>query len=295
MCKVKRHHISGNEINGWAHYNPGDGSTLEEAKARMVASVLSGDDLEEEIQGSIMDALPPPMAPWPRVEWPEEINAKPNLAGEVQNDGVYLGSSPLRRQEPVSTLQDHPLPLGGGHQHEYLSATIEDGTRMPGPGSDNSSRKQSAAAAATPEPILDRQPMKQGANVAKDPSRALAGATAPTNMDSVNARGDRRPHTAGRIDRALVQRFRESGPRESMKLLLEDFGGQDCFYELYSVLFSEYAVYVLTFSLVWFARDSPAIDTENAIKYLRHWLHTVRPKHASPMFCTSLTARIDDI
>jgi hypothetical protein len=262
MCEVKRHQISGNEINGWTHYNPGDGSTLEEAKARMVASVLSGNDLEEEIQGSIMDALQPPMAPWPRVEWPHEINAESNMAAQGQNDGTYLGSSPLRRQEPVSYLQNHPPPVGGGHQHGYLSATKEDGNRRLGPGSDKISP---AAATATPEPIPGRQPMKQRANVAREPSRALAGA-----------------------NRDLVQKFMQSGPRESMMLLLEDFGGRDCFYDLYSVLLSEYAVYVITFDLAWFAGDSP--HTEHAIKFLRHWLHTVRPKHASPMFCTCVTA-----
>ena len=77
------------------------------------------------------------------------------------------------------------------------------------------------------------------------------------------------------VDRALVQRFLDTkdGDGEPMKLLLEDFGGQDSFYELYSILFSEFAVYVLVFNMEWLLPDSP--DLENGLAYLRHWLHTV--------------------
>ena len=43
----------------------------------------------------------------------------------------------------------------------------------------------------------------------------------------------------GGPDISLVQQFLDckGGNEESLKLLLEDFGGQDCFYELYSVLY----------------------------------------------------------
>ncbi len=77
------------------------------------------------------------------------------------------------------------------------------------------------------------------------------------------------------VDRALVQRFLDTkdGDGEPMKLLLEDFGGQDSFYELYSILFSEFAVYVLVFNMEWLLPDSP--DLEDGLAYLRHWLHTV--------------------
>ena len=47
-----------------------------------------------------------------------------------------------------------------------------------------------------------------------------------------------------RVDANLVQKYLNSKPEtvETLKLLVEDFGGQDCFYELYSLAFSEYAV-----------------------------------------------------
>ena len=49
----------------------------------------------------------------------------------------------------------------------------------------------------------------------------------------------------------LVQKFKSTrySSDESMKMLIEDFGGQDCFYELYSILFSRDAVYVLVFNM----------------------------------------------
>jgi hypothetical protein len=45
---------------------------------------------------------------------------------------------------------------------------------------------------------------------------------------------------------------------------------------LYSVLFSEYAVYVLAFSMEWLLPGS--LDMEAALGYLRHWLQTVRAR-----------------
>ena len=42
---------------------------------------------------------------------------------------------------------------------------------------------------------------------------------------------------------------------------------------MYSVLFSEYAVYVLVFNMEWLLPGSP--DAPACLAYLRHWLHTV--------------------
>ena len=56
-----------------------------------------------------------------------------------------------------------------------------------------------------------------------------------------------------KLDQTLVQKFLNSKceSEEPMRLLVEDFGGQDCFYELYSILFSQNAVYVLVFNMEW--------------------------------------------
>ena len=59
-----------------------------------------------------------------------------------------------------------------------------------------------------------------------------------------------------------------------MKLLVEDFGGQDCFYELYSILFSQNAVYVLVFNMEWLL-DGSSLMAEG-LDYIRHWLFTVQ-------------------
>ena len=77
-------------------------------------------------------------------------------------------------------------------------------------------------------------------------------------------------------DISLVQQFLDckGGNEESLKLLLEDFGGQDCFYELYSILFSQRSVYVLVFSMEWFEHESDMMT--KGLAYLRHWLLTVQ-------------------
>jgi GTPase SAR1 family protein len=76
------------------------------------------------------------------------------------------------------------------------------------------------------------------------------------------------------VDAALVQRFLDTGldHSESLRLLLEDFGGQDNFYELYSILFSEFAMYIIVFNMEWLLPQSS--EREQAIEYLRHWLYT---------------------
>jgi hypothetical protein len=77
------------------------------------------------------------------------------------------------------------------------------------------------------------------------------------------------------VDRELVQKFVNSrgDEGECLKILLEDFGGQDNFYEMYSILFSEYAIYVLVFNMKWLLPGSA--DLESGIRYLRYWLHSV--------------------
>jgi GTPase SAR1 family protein len=74
----------------------------------------------------------------------------------------------------------------------------------------------------------------------------------------------------------LVQQFLHAnqGTKDSIKLLLEDFGGQDCFYELYSILFSQYAVYVLVFNMEWFLHNGDAMT--QGLAYLQHWLLNVQ-------------------
>ena len=79
-----------------------------------------------------------------------------------------------------------------------------------------------------------------------------------------------------KLDQTLVQRFLSSkcDSEEPMKLLVEDFGGQDCFYELYSILFSQNAVYVLVFNMEWLL-DGSSLMAEG-LDYIRHWLFTVQ-------------------
>ena len=76
------------------------------------------------------------------------------------------------------------------------------------------------------------------------------------------------------INTALVQRFLKTGVdhSETLRLLLEDFGGQDSFYELYSILLSEFSMYIIVFNMAWLLPQSS--DMEQAVAYLRHWLYT---------------------
>ena len=78
------------------------------------------------------------------------------------------------------------------------------------------------------------------------------------------------------LDQTLVQQFLNAKceSEEPMKLLIEDLGGQDCFYELYSILFSQNAVYVLVFNMEWLLDGSPLMA--EGLNYIRHWLFTVQ-------------------
>ena len=85
-------------------------------------------------------------------------------------------------------------------------------------------------------------------------------------------------HIHGKLlpcDPALIDKFirSESNDTESLKLLLEDFGGQDVFYDVYSILFSEYGVYILVFNMKWFKEGDKRKD--EALGYIRYWLSTV--------------------
>ncbi len=80
----------------------------------------------------------------------------------------------------------------------------------------------------------------------------------------------------GVVDIKLVQKFLKTGVdrSESLRLLLEDFGGQDNFYELYSILLSQFSMYVIVFNMEWLHTQGSEEEKKQAVAYLRHWLHT---------------------
>jgi hypothetical protein len=63
---------------------------------------------------------------------------------------------------------------------------------------------------------------------------------------------------------------------------------------MYSILFSEYAVYVLVFNMEWLLPGSP--DTSACLAYLRHWLHAVGVycRHTSILLVGTRKDRVRD-
>jgi hypothetical protein len=91
------------------------------------------------------------------------------------------------------------------------------------------------------------------------PAAAASGAHAAVWTDAA-------PRAKLEVDLALVQRFLDTKDWAAAGGLW----GQDSFYELYSILFSKLAVYVLVFNMEWLLPSSP--DREEGLVYQLHWL-----------------------
>jgi GTPase SAR1 family protein len=113
---------------------------------------------------------------------------------------------------------------------------------------------------------------------AATPSRSVSADSPSVSAASPSVNENLRDQTEDEVpayNNALIDKFlkSESSETESLKLLLEDFGGQNIFYDLYSILFSEYGVYILVFNMKWLMEGCERRD--DALSYLRYWLSTV--------------------
>ena len=235
MYEVQQHRIAGGGAD-WAPYDPAESRVLDEAQARMVAEALRGGTAALGApQRSIVDML---------------------AAGGGGDEAARGGDGfPGAQMAAADGLRG-----AGAAQPERVASGAREG---------RADASESPVVARAP-PVAAAHESQAAAATDRAPAAAASGAHAAVGADSVGA-----PRAKLEVDRALVQRFLDTkdGAGEPMKLLLEDFGGQDSFYELYSILFSEFAVYVLAFNMEWLLPGSP--DREDGLAYLRHWLHTV--------------------
>ena len=255
MYEVNHHNIQGVD-DSWSSYDPRERCLLKEVQAQMMAEVILSGKLGGSFKESILVALAPKGGAPSSDEPARDMNSS-----AVQNS---VQASQAEGGDGVSaevTADTVALQPAVAQQCPLFSVETRD------------SRRETFL---NPESDRDTVPisMLPSQEDALDSSAELTeDAAALQPLEQVEEPSHQEASLD--IDTTLLDKFLnlKGGDSECIKLLLEDFGGQDNFYEIYSILFSEYAVYVLVFNMEWLLPGSA--DMESGIRYLRHWLHTL--------------------